>query len=206
MFLDVSELFYSVQGEGANAGTPMFFVRLQGCKAKHACFASGVICDTEFESGQRMSCQKIVERLNALNTRCAIILFTGGEPLDQLTREHVQFFKREGFLCYVETSGLHDANTLGLDYITLSPKVAEHVILKTWSLDKDNKHCNELRYVRHAGQAIPSDNIKADHYFISPHSDGFTINQQNVKHCIDLVEENPKWRISIQQHKQWNVL
>ena len=49
--LKVSEIFYSLQGEGYRTGEASLFVRLQGCSVKHACFKSGVICDTEFESG-----------------------------------------------------------------------------------------------------------------------------------------------------------
>ena len=52
MKLKVSEIFYSLQGEGHRTGEASLFVRLQGCSVKHACFKSGVMCDTEFESGQ----------------------------------------------------------------------------------------------------------------------------------------------------------
>jgi 7-carboxy-7-deazaguanine synthase len=52
MKLKISEIFYSLQGEGARAGTPTIFIRLQGCSAKNACYQSGIKCDTEFESGK----------------------------------------------------------------------------------------------------------------------------------------------------------
>ncbi len=61
--LKVSEIFYSLQGEGARAGTATFFIRLQGCKAKMACYASGVRCDTEFESGSEWTLDKIIKLL-----------------------------------------------------------------------------------------------------------------------------------------------
>ena len=47
--LKVSEIFYSLQGEGYRAGEASLFIRLQGCSAKNACYNSGVICDTEFD-------------------------------------------------------------------------------------------------------------------------------------------------------------
>ena len=56
MNLKVSEIFYSLQGEGARIGTPTIFIRLQGCKAKHACAKAGIKCDTEFESGKELNC------------------------------------------------------------------------------------------------------------------------------------------------------
>jgi 7-carboxy-7-deazaguanine synthase len=79
--------------------------------------------------------------------------------------------------------------------------VAEHVIKKNFP-----DGVNELRYVRHKGQSIPNPSIKAEHYWLSPHSDGFTINSENLKHCIKLCLENPKWKLSLQNHKIWNIL
>ena len=51
MKLKVSEIFYSLQGEGYRTGEASLFVRLQGCSVKNACYKSGIVCDTEFESG-----------------------------------------------------------------------------------------------------------------------------------------------------------
>ena len=82
--LKVSEIFYSLQGEGARSGTPTFFIRLQGCKAKNACYASGIRCDTEFESGSEWTLDKIHKWMLNENKECKEITWTGGEPLDQL--------------------------------------------------------------------------------------------------------------------------
>ena len=199
MNLKVSEIFYSLQGEGARAGTPTVFIRLQGCSAKHACYASGIKCDTEYESGAEMSCDEILKWLKINAPNCMEITWTGGEPCDQLTDEIVAYFKDEGYYQAIETSGLKTAPD-GIDFICVSPKVAEHVIAKNFT------HISELRYVRHKGQQVPQPSITADHYWISPHSDGFTINRENLNHCINLCKQNPKWKLSIQQHKVWNVL
>lgn len=198
LIIKVSELFYSLQGEGARAGTPTVFIRLQGCKAKSACYALGIKCDTEFESGKEMSLEEIDNWISS-KTNCKEITWTGGEPLDQLTEEIIGWFKSKGYYQAIETSGLHSCPA-GMDFICVSPKVAEHVIKKNFT------KVSELRYVRHAGQDIPQPSIEADHYWISPHSDGFTINQENLKHCIDLCIKNPKWKLSVQQHKLWNIL
>tara|TARA_R110000787_G_scaffold70091_1_gene155792 strand:- start:3656 stop:4270 length:615 start_codon:yes stop_codon:yes gene_type:complete len=199
--LKVSEIFYSLQGEGARSGTPTFFIRLQGCKAKNACYASGIRCDTEFESGSEWTLDKIVNWMKSESKDCKEITWTGGEPLDQLNEDMIKYFKDKGYFQAVETSGLH-ASPKGLDFICISPKVAEHVILKNYKGQK----ISELRYVRHKGQEIPQPQIEANHYWISPHSDGFTINNENVKHCINLCLENPKWKMSVQDHKLWNIL
>ena len=58
--LRVTEIFYSLQGEGLRIGTPTVFIRTTGCKAKNACFAAGIKCDTEFESGKEYSIQDTV--------------------------------------------------------------------------------------------------------------------------------------------------
>jgi 7-carboxy-7-deazaguanine synthase len=200
MNLKVSEIFYSLQGEGARAGTPTIFIRLQGCKAKNACYAAGIKCDTEFESGRAYSVAELLLKIQSLTKDCFEITWTGGEPLDQLTEEIVEYFKGAGFYQAIETSGLHPS-VKGLDFICVSPKVAEHIVKKNFPEGVD-----ELRYVRHSGQSIPEPSITAKHYWVSPHSDGFTINEKNLKHCIDLCLENPKWKMSIQQHKLWNIL
>jgi 7-carboxy-7-deazaguanine synthase len=200
MKLNVSEMFYSLQAEGARKGTPTFFIRLQGCKAKHACYASGVRCDTEFESGSAKSLEDILIWMRKTNPECFEITWTGGEPLDQLTEEIVSFFKDRGFFQAVETSGLHPCD-IGLDFICVSPKVAEHVIEKNFPSGVD-----ELRYVRHIGQDIPRPSVSATHLWISPHSDGNLINKENLRHCIDLCLKNPNWKLSVQDHKVWNIL
>jgi organic radical activating enzyme len=200
MNLKVSEIFYSLQGEGARIGTPTIFIRLQGCKTKFACAASGIKCDTEFESGKEMSLEEIVKWLQHNASQCKEITWTGGEPLDQLTEEIVMYFKSLGYYQAIETSGLQPCVN-GIDFICVSPKVAEHIIAKNFP-----EGVSELRYVRHKGQSIPEPSIKAEHYWISPHSDGFSINSENLKHCINLCIENGKWKLSLQNHKIWNVL
>lgn len=198
MNLKISEIFYSLQGEGKRAGVPSIFIRTQGCKAKHACYASGVRCDTEFESGKEWDVKDLAAYISKFN--CKEIVWTGGEPTDQLTDEIVQYFADLGFYQCIETSGLNPVPK-GIEFITLSPKVAEHVMEKNFPLG-----VTEIKYVRHKGQEIPQTKIQAHHYFVSPHSDGFTINQENLKHCINLCLNNPKWSLSVQQHKLWNIL
>lgn len=198
MKLKVSEIFYSLQGEGKRAGEPSIFIRLTGCKAKYACYASGVKCDTEFESGKEYEVKDLAVLISKYP--CKTIVWTGGEPTDQLTVEIVDYFKSIGFYQCIETSGLNKVPT-GIDFITLSPKVAEHVLEKNFS-----DGVTEIKYVRHSGQEIPNTNIKAHYYFISPHSDGFSINADNLRHCINLCLQNPSWSLSIQQHKLWNIL
>jgi organic radical activating enzyme len=129
---------------------------------------------------------------------CQTITWTGGEPTDQLTEEIISHFQK--YHQTIETSGLNPVPK-GIDLISLSPKVAEHVIKKNFP-----EGVTEIRYIRHKGQGIPKPSIKADHLYLSPHSDGFTINSENVKHCIDLCLKYPEWKLSLQDHKIWKVL
>lgn len=198
--MKVSEIFYSLQGEGARAGEATIFIRLSGCSAKHACYASGIRCDTEFESGREMSVDEIGQWIDDYAPDARWITWTGGEPCDQLTDEIVKRFKCEGFKQSIETSGLKPV-PVGIDFVTVSPKVAEHVVKKNFP-----HGVTELRYVRHKGQGIPVPSVEADHYYISPHSDGFEINSENVKHCIELCLQHPQWKMSVQQHKLWVIL
>ena len=200
MNLKVSEIFYSLQGEGARAGTATIFIRLQGCKAKFACAAYGIACDTEFESGQSLSLSDICEWIARRAPQCKEITWTGGEPADQLTPEIIAYFKERGFYQAVETSGYKPLPD-GIDFVCVSPKVAEHILQKNFP-----NGVTELRYVRHSGQAAPEPSCKAIHYWISPHSDGGTINAENLSHCINLCKGSPKFKLSIQQHKIWNIL
>jgi len=200
MNLKVSEIFYSLQGEGARVGTPTIFIRLSGCKAKNACFVLGIKCDTEFESGSQKSVDEILAWMQKNAPQCKEITWTGGEPTDQLSAQHIAFFKAAGYFQAIETSGLNPVPE-GIDFVCVSPKVAEHVIKKNFPHGVD-----ELRYVRHAGQDIPAPSITAKHYWISPHSDGFSINTENLQHCIDLCMRSGKWKLSVQNHKLWNVL
>ncbi len=191
--LKVSEIFYSLQGEGRRAGEASIFVRLAGCDL--ACS----FCDTEFESRGVMTLQELHGRIGKVPGRW--IVWTGGEPTLQLTPEIIAHFKSLGYWQAIETNGNRPVPP-GLDWVACSPKVAEHVLAKNIPEGVD-----ELRYVRHAGQpGVPEPKIPAKHHYLSPRFDGDTINQQNLQHCINLCLANPKWTLSLQSHKLLKVL
>ena len=124
--LKINEIFYSLQGEGNRAGEPSIFIRLQGCSAKNACLKSGIECDTEFESGKEMNLVAIEDYIGArlYNTirhdyrvkNNMWIVWTGGEPCDQLTEEIVEYFTDLGYKQAIETSGIKTPPK-NLDYI-----------------------------------------------------------------------------------------
>lgn len=202
--LRVSEIFLTLQGEGVRAGVPSVFVRFSGCSAKHACAAAGIVCDTEFESGVPYDLDGLVKMVQRVGGGCMAIVWTGGEPADQLTPEIVATFHALGYFQQIETSGVRPVPP-GLDWITVSPKVAEHILVKHFPVRADGFNVDELKYIRHAGQAVPEPTIRAQAYCLSPHSDGERVNRENLAHCIALCLESPAWRLSLQQHKIWKV-
>lgn len=191
--MKINEIFYSLQGEGIRAGEPSIFIRLSDCNLTCG------FCDTEFTSGLKMTNNEILKIIKQYP--CNKIVWTGGEPGLQLNSEIVSWFKKENYYQCIETNGSVKLPP-GIDFITLSPKVAEHVIEKNFK-----NGVTEIKYVRHSGQfSLPETKIKADHYFISPMSNGNNINIENLNHCIKLILKNPKWKLTLQNHKLWKVV
>ena len=200
----INEIFFSLQGEGARAGTPNLFVRFSGCNMRCDLKAGklspgGFACDTEFESGSPMTAAQIVVSALKLAPKAGVgVIFTGGEPALQLDKALVDTMRKAGFgpLC-IETNGTIDVSPLGLDWISLSPKVAEHSVRVA--------ACSEVRYVRGYGQGIPRPRAKAGRKFISPAFSGESLDADTLRWCVGLVKANPEWALSVQQHKTWRI-
>jgi organic radical activating enzyme len=195
--LTINEIFYSLQGEGMRAGTANVFVRFSGCNLQCRIepgekSPGGFDCDTEFASGRRMSLEDVVVEAKTIAPQCRWLILTGGEPGLQITQEMIEALHREGYNIAVETNGsiaLPDA----IDWITVSPKVAEHALRQL--------RANELRYVRAHGQGIPRPSCQAEHKLISPAFEADGLGGKNLSWCIELVKQNPSWRLSVQMHK-----
>lgn len=192
----VNEIFYSLQGEGVRAGTPNLFLRLSRCNLECKVETHGFDCDTEFESGRPLTLDEIVGELRQLSDACDWIVLTGGEPALQADRELIDGLHAAGYKLAIETNGSIELPE-GIDWITVSPKVAEHAIRQ--------RTANEVKYVRGHGQAVPRTVVKADHYLISPAFEGDQVDLRTLAWCIRLCKENPPWRLSAQQHKLWKV-
>lgn len=192
----INEIFYSLQGEGVRAGTPNLFLRFSGCNQTCVVESHGFDCDTEFVSGRKMTAAEIVAELRALSPDCEWVILTGGEPALQLDEHLIAALHAAGLKLAVETNGSL-ALPEGIDWITVSPKVAEHAVRQLTA--------DEVKYVRGYGQGIPKTVVKARHYVISPAFDGPRLERRTLEWCIKLVKENPPWRLSVQQHKIWNV-
>lgn len=194
----VNEVFYSLQGEGARAGEPSVFVRFSGCNLTCSMATHGFDCDTEFVSGRSVDSGDLMEWIDSVvGGNCSWVVLTGGEPLLQVDEELLDALQRWGKRVAIETNGTH-AIPDRIEWVTVSPKVAEHVLKPT--------EAEEVKYVRSYGQGIPKPKIKAKYKYISPAFSGDgTLDPKTLKWCIDLVKDNPDWRLTCQNHKLWTV-
>lgn len=188
MKLTVNEIFYSLQGEGGRTGEASIFIRLTRCNL--ACS----FCDTDFDEGKDMAMDEILKAIQPYP--CKWIIWTGGEPTIQLTDEHLVYFRERGYKQAIETNGTRKVPSL-IDYITCSPKQDYE------SVKNRIPFAHEIRIPIKAGDQIPDISIfpKADNYFLSPIFDADKINTDNINYCVELIKENPQWRLSLQIHK-----
>ena len=193
----LSEIFYSLQGEGMHAGQAAVFVRFAGCNLKCTKDAAGFDCDTDFRERTRMTAEKIAARVfELMPTRCMVI-FTGVEPALQLDDELIEAFRGpRGRLTYlaIETNGtvpiLHD-----LDWTTVSPKTS----LSSLKV----KSCDELKVVIGAKGGLPLgwEDYDALHMLVSPRFIDNRIDPEALSNCLRLIKEYPQWQLTVQLHK-----
>lgn len=189
--MKVNEIFYSLQGEGFNAGTPAVFVRFAGCNLQCP------FCDTDFAVGTEMTEEDIAAQV--VRYPASLVVITGGEPSLQLTESLVDALHRQGRRVAVETNGTHPLPS-NVDWITLSPKdtflgmVASPILTEV----------DELKVVFDGiHQPVIYENIKVRHArFLQPCDTGDP--QRNgiiVNQTIEYIKANPQWRLSLQTHK-----
>ncbi len=193
--MKVNDIFYSLQGEGFNVGTPAVFIRLSGC---NLCCP---FCDTEFHSGTMMSEEEIVKTAAKYDSRLVVV--TGGEPSLQLTETLIDALHKTGKTVAVETNGTRPLPP-NVDWITLSPK--------EMFLGKEAKVClrevDEVKVV-YDGCHIPQlpDGVTVRHgQFLQPCDTGNAVrNTEIIKKTTAYILEHPEWRLSLQTHKILNI-
>lgn len=182
--LKVNEIFYSIQGEGANTGMPAVFIRLSGCNLKCP------FCDTHHKTFTGMSIKEIRNKIEEYN--CKNIVWTGGEPTLQLTSRIVSKFK-DYYQC-IETNGTNEV-PYDIDYVACSPKKDLE------ELEDIIGYVDEIRLPVKKGDIIPNiaylPKVRNENYYLSP----IDISQENIDYCLKLIKENPKWKLSVQMHK-----
>jgi len=206
----VKEIFLTLQGEGANAGSAAVFCRFAGCnlwtgreqdRAKAQCR----FCDTDFvgtdgDGGGRFAdaaelADAIASRWPAPVNENRLAVLTGGEPLLQVDDLLVAALHERGFRVAVETNGTI-APPEGIDWLCVSPKAGTELRARAG---------NELKLVFPQAGNSPGDfeHLAFDHFFLQP-MDGPDL-QSNVRAAIQYCLSNPHWRLSVQTHKQLGI-
>jgi len=202
----VKEIYYTLQGEGAQTGRPAVFCRFAGCnlwtgRERDRADAICQFCDTEFVGtdgpggGKFPSPVALARAVRAAWPTLALgrplVVCTGGEPLLQLDAALVEALHAAGFEVAVETNGTQDAPA-GLDWICVSPKAGAPLLLRRG---------HELKLVYPQGGAEPErfTDLEFQHFFLQP-MDG-PERARNTRLAIDYCLTHPRWRLSLQTHK-----
>jgi 7-carboxy-7-deazaguanine synthase (Cx14CxxC type) len=210
----VKEIFYTLQGEGANAGRPAVFCRFAGCnlwsgREEDRAQAICRFCDTDFlgtdgDGGGKFAtagdlASSVASHWPAVTGGQRFVVCTGGEPLLQLDAALVDALHAEGFVIAVETNG-----TLlppgGIDWLCVSPKISDHPGSRMIV-----KRGQELKLVY--PQAIDDQTVDPeqflaldfDNFFLQPKDgpDAAASLSATIAYC----REHPAWRLSLQTHK-----
>jgi 7-carboxy-7-deazaguanine synthase (Cx14CxxC type) len=210
----VKEIFPTLQGEAFHAGRAAVFCRFSGCnlwsgreedREKALCD----FCDTDFvgtdgPGGGEFDEPAVLataiescwtEKWSDASGR--FVVFTGGEPLLQLDTRLIDELKRKHFEIAVETNGTIEAPD-GIDWLTVSPKPNSKLIQKNGS---------ELKLV-FPQEVTPEsvEDLDFEYFYLSPMDSFDPIqNQQNLQKALEYCTSNPKWRLTMQHHKIWNI-
>ena len=115
--LQLAEIFYSIQGEGAFSGTPAVFVRLAGCNL------SCDFCDTDYSLKFLASVDEVVARVRETGGDCPMVILTGGEPLVQSeTQALIEALRRDERRVHIESNGTIFTDLASDVWLTVSPK------------------------------------------------------------------------------------
>ena len=201
----VKEVFYTLQGEGANHGRPAVFCRFSGCnlwtgREEHRSIAVCQFCDTDFVGtngtggGKFPTARSLVEAIQATwegGSGPPFVVCTGGEPLLQIDAEFIEEAKRAGLILAIETNGTLPVPQ-GVDWICVSPKAGADWVQRQGS---------ELKLVFPQPTLLPTDVEDGDfeHFYLQP-MDGDNVvgnTQAAIAYCL----EHPKWKLSVQTHK-----
>lgn len=207
----VKEIFYTLQGEGAQSGRPAVFLRFAGCnlwsgREEDRAGAVCRFCDTDFigTDGEGGGCfdnpaglaAAVASRWPAGSPRSRpYVVCTGGEPLLQLDPPAIAALHDAGFEVAVETNGTC-LPPAGIDWLCVSPKAGS--VLKVRS-------GNELKLVYPQPDLAPESVAELDfeRFYLQP-MDGPCI-QDNIRLALEYCLRHPQWRLSLQTHKALRI-
>ena len=201
----IKEIFYTLQGEGAQSGRPAIFCRFSKCnlwngKEKDRALSACSFCDTDIlgtdgrNGGEYISALDLAIAVNNLwpnKNGKPFVVCTGGEPALQLDEDLIENFHQLGFEVAIETNGTIPID-FNIDWVCVSPKHGSELIVKRG---------NELKTVfPQEGQNLNSFlDLDFEHLYLQPMDgiDGKENTTKTIQYCL----EHPEWKLSIQQHK-----
>ena len=206
----VKEIFYTLQGEGAQSGRAAVFLRFAGCnlwtgRDEDRAAAVCRFCDTDFvgtdgDGGGKFADAAVladkVARTWPDHARIApgvrpYVVCTGGEPLLQLDAPLIEALHERGFEIAIETNGTLAAPA-GIDWICVSPKGRAPLVQRSG---------NELKFVFPQSDADPEgfEALDFEHFFIQPMDSPELAD--NISRSVAFCRAHPRWRLSLQMHK-----
>ena len=204
----VKEIYYTLQGEGANVGRPAVFLRFSGCnlwsgREQDRAAATCGFCDTDFVGtdgpggGRFASAPALARAVSAAWPDATpawgrrLVVCTGGEPLLQLDQPLVAALHDAGFELAIETNGTL-LPPAGIDWICVSPKAGADLALRSG---------DELKLVFPQQGAEPErfETLPFAHFFLQP-MDG-PERARNTELAVRYCLAHPQWRLSLQTHK-----
>jgi 7-carboxy-7-deazaguanine synthase len=206
MSYTVKEIFYTLQGEGANTGRPAVFCRFAGCnlwtgREQDRADATCRFCDTDFVGadgpggGRFASADELAGAVLAVwpndGASRPFVVCTGGEPLLQLDQPLLDALHRAGFEIAVETNGTQPVPG-GIDWVCVSPKADATLMVQRG---------DELKLVFPQSGAEPSryESLEFKHFYLQP-MDG-PDRDANTAAALRYCLAHPRWRLSLQTHK-----
>jgi 7-carboxy-7-deazaguanine synthase len=208
MSYSVKEIYYTLQGEGANTGRAAVFCRFTGCnlwsgREEDRAIAICQFCDTDFigtdgPGGGRFSSADDLARAVSAKWRAPknqlarpLVVCTGGEPLLQLDVDLASAFHKHGFEVAVETNGTRPCPD-GVDWICLSPKAGTDLVIRSGQELK-------LIYPQQGAEPELFEGLDFKHFFLQPMDGPARVanTELALKYCLS----HPQWRLSLQTHK-----
>ena len=206
----VKEIFYTLQGEGGQAGRPAVFCRFAGCNLwsgleRDRATAQCRFCDTDFvgtdgqNGGKFADAEALAVAITAQWPEAelgadALVVFTGGEPCLQLDAALLDAVLAQGFETAIETNGTLPVPTQ-IDWICVSPKPESTLVQQAG---------HELKFVYPQETLSPEqfEHLNFEHFFLQPMDvDDEAMRWYNIQAAIAYCLQNPQWRLSLQTHK-----
>ncbi|MGB6987126.1 MAG: 7-carboxy-7-deazaguanine synthase QueE [Candidatus Aquilonibacter sp.] len=189
--MQLSEIFYSIQGEGTWSGTPAVFVRLAGCNL--ACD----FCDTDYSLKFLAPVEDVVTMVRAEGGDCPMVILTGGEPLAQAdTPALIDALRRDGRRVHIESNGTIYTELPDDVWLCVSPK--ERVDPKM------ARRANEAKLI--VDERVPVEHLEVftDKPVILLQPEGNK--RKNVEIALEYAKAHPeRFRLSLQTHKMIGV-